>query len=167
MRKSLFMAVGGLVGLVVVVVGSSPGVAAPPCHQVHYPAHVHSSVYTGPNCTATAGACTSGFFTGDHLLNGTTFAVGDGVAESAGMPGAEPASTLSFDTIYTITTDQGSVSFNDTGVFDGAAGLFAERMVVISGTGVFSRASGHLFFTGTGTTSFSADVTGEICLHAS
>jgi hypothetical protein len=104
-------------------------------------------------------------FTGDRLLNGTTFATGDGVAESAGMPDAEPASTLSFDTIYTITTDDGSVSFNDTGVFDGAAGLFAERMVVISGTGVFSRATGHLFFTGTGTTSFSADVTGEICLH--
>jgi hypothetical protein len=56
-------------------------------------------------------------------------------------------------------------SFNDTGVFDGAAGLFAERMVVISGTGVFSQATGHLFFAGTGTTSFSADVTGEICLH--
>jgi hypothetical protein len=37
---------------------------------------------------------------------------------------------------------------------------------VISGTGVFSQATGHLFFTGTGTTSFSADVTGEICLHA-
>jgi len=50
------------------------------------------------------------------------------------MPGAEPASTLSFDTIYTITTGNGSVWFNDTGVFDGAAGLFAERMLVISGT---------------------------------
>ena len=165
MRKSLFMAIGSLLGLAVVAVGSSPGAAAQPCHQVHYPAHVHSSIYTGPNCQATAGACTSGVFTGDHLLNGTTFATGDGVAVSAGMPDAEPASTLSFDTIYTITTDDGSVSFNDTGVFDGAAGLFAERMVVISGTGVFSQATGHLFFTGTGTTSFSADVTGEICLH--
>jgi len=164
MRKSLFVAIGSLLTLGVVAVGSSPGIATPPCHEVGPPAHVHSSI-DNTNCTATAGACTSGVFTGDDLLAGTTHAVGDGVAESAGMPDAEPSSTLSFDTVYTITTQNGAVVFKDTGVFDGAAGLFAERMVVTGGSGRFTNASGHLFFTGTGTTTFDADVTGEICLH--
>jgi hypothetical protein len=165
MNKSLFVAIGGnLLALGMLAVGSSPGMAVPACHVVGPPAQVHSAVLTGPDCPSPIG-CTSGVFTGDDLLNGTTLANADGVAESAGMPDAEPPSTISFDTIYTITTRHGTISFNDTGIADTVAGLFAERMVVIGGTGRFSHASGHLFFVGTGVTTFEADVTGEICLH--
>ena len=33
-----------------------------------------------------------------------------------------------------------------------------------SGTGIFEGATGHLFFTGTGTASFDSVASGEICL---
>ncbi len=52
----------------------------------------------------------------------------------------------------------------DTGIFDTAAGLFASRDVVVAGTGIFAGATGHVFFHGTGTTSFDSAAAGEICL---
>jgi hypothetical protein len=42
---------------------------------------------------------------------------------------------------------------------------FAERKVVLGGTGQFAGATGFLFFTGQGLGPFDADVTGEICLQ--
>ena len=45
MRKSLFVAIGSLLTLGVVAVGSSPGIATPPCHEVGPPAHDGGSVY--------------------------------------------------------------------------------------------------------------------------
>lgn len=69
-------------------------------------------------------------------------------------------------------TYRGSITLNDTGVIDVAAvapdgrqGMFAERKVVIGGTGQLAGAAGFLFFTGQGLGPFDADVTGEICLQ--
>jgi hypothetical protein len=111
------------------------------------------------------GLCTAGVFKGDHLLRGTTSLTADGLVPAAGMPNVEAATTLSYSALLTITTPRGKLITRDTGIFDTAGtGLFASRDVVVGGTGIFEGATGHIFYTGTGVTSFDARASGEICL---
>jgi hypothetical protein len=115
-------------------------------------------------CTSPVGLCTAGVFQGDGLLAGTTSFIADGLAPAAGMPAVEAPTTLSYSGLLTITTRKGSLTTRDTGIFDTAAGLFSSRDVILSGTGIFVGATGHLLITGTGTSTFDSEVSGEICL---
>ena len=80
------------------------------------------------------------------------------------MPAVEAPTTLSYSGLLTITTSFGTLTTRDTGIFDTAAGLFTSRDVIVGGTGIFTGATGHLFFSGTGTTTFNSTALGEICL---
>jgi hypothetical protein len=167
-RTPLFVAVGGLLAMGALVAVSRPGRADPACHQIIPPAHIHAAaIVPGQGgCPATAIGCTAGVFDHDPLLGGTTLSVADGFTPTAGMPGVEQPTTFSFHTIYTITTDAGSISFNNTGIFDSAAGMFGERYIVVSGTGAFQGATGFMLATGRGTTAFdTTNINGEICLQ--
>lgn len=107
-----------------------------------------------------------GEFSNDPLLSGTTLSVADGVAPSAGMPDVVEPATISFHTTYTITTDRGAISFDNTGVFNPDVSIFAEFYVVIGGTGIFEGATGFMMDMGRGTTGFvTKDIIGEICLQ--
>jgi hypothetical protein len=132
------------------------------CHRVH--GGIRASV-VAQGCTSPVGLCTAGEFHGDGLLNGTTSLTADGIVPAAGMPAVEAPTTLSYSGLLTITTPHGTLTTRDTGIFDTAGiGLFASRDVIVAGTGIFAGATGHIFYTGTGTTSFDADASGEICL---
>jgi hypothetical protein len=134
------------------------------CIQLRGHGGIRSSV-TADGCTSPVGLCTAGVYEGDQLLRGTTAFVADGLAPSAGLPSSEPPSTLSYSGLLTITTRHGTLTTRDTGIFDTAAGLFSSRDTIVSGTGIFAGATGHIFFHGTGTTSFESTATGEICLQ--
>jgi hypothetical protein len=156
-----------VVGLVTVGAGGAPSIkdagAHNRCHRLNGNGGIQSSVVT-EGCTSPVGLCTAGVFQGDHLLRGTTSFVADAVVPAAGMPGIEAPTTLSYSGLLTITTRAGSLTTRDTGIFDTAAGLFSSRDIIVAGTGIFEGATGHIFYTGTGTTTFDADASGEICL---
>jgi len=132
------------------------------CHKIH--GGIRASV-VAQGCTSPVGLCTAGQFHGDGLLNGTTSLTADGIVPAAGMPAVEAQTTLSYSGLFTLTTPQGTLTTRDTGIFDTAGiGLFASRDVIVAGTGIFAGATGYIFYTGTGTTSFDAEASGEICL---
>jgi hypothetical protein len=161
MKKALlFLSFGSLV---LVGAGRTPEtVAHGRCHRLNGNGGIQASLVT-EGCTSPVGLCTAGVFTGDGLLKGTTSFVADAVAPSAGMPGVEAPTTLSYTGLLTITTRRGTLTLRDTGIFDTAAGLFSSRDVIVGGTGLFTGVTGHLFFTGTGTSSLDSQATGEIC----
>jgi hypothetical protein len=115
------------------------------------------------NCPSPIGLCAAGFFTGDELIRGATFARVLGAAPSIGLPGIEAQTMVSLAGERTITTSDGTLAFRFVTVFDTARGEFAEINRVTGGSGKFEGATGTLWFTGTGTTSFVAEVTGQIC----
>ncbi len=163
MKKMLLF----VVGLVTVGASGAPSIkeagAHNRCHRLNGKAGIQASVVS-QGCTSPVGLCTAGVFEGDHLLRGTTSLVADGLAPAAGMPAVEAATTLSYSGLLTITTRDGTLTTRDTGIFDTAAGLFSSRDIIVAGTGIFEGATGHIFYTGTGTTTFDADASGEICL---
>ncbi len=122
-----------------------------------------TSSVTTEGCASPVGLCTTGDFSGNGLLNGTTLFTADALAPSAGMPGAEAPSTLSYSGLLTITTDKGTLTTRGTGIFDTARGLFSSRDIVVAGTGEFEGATGFLFFHGTGSSTFVSKASGEIC----
>ncbi len=163
MKKALLFAVAGLAAVVTVVVTAERSVANPRCHHLIGFGGIQSSAVTA-GCTSPVGLCTAGQFHGDPLLHGTTAFTADGLAPAAGMPAVEAPTTLSYSGLLTITTSFGTLTTRDTGIFDTAAGLFSSRDVIVGGTGIFAGATGHLFFSGTGTTTFNSTALGEICL---
>jgi hypothetical protein len=116
------------------------------------------------DCRSPIGLCAAGFFTGDELIRGTTFASVLGASPSIGLPGIEAETSVSLAGERTITTWDGTLAFRFVTVFDTARGEFAEINRVTGGSGKFEGATGTLWLTGTGTTSFFAEVTGQICM---
>lgn len=122
---------------------------------------------TTVNCASPLGLCTTGKVSGAGLLDGATTFLTLDAAPSAGMPGVEPATSLSYSGHFTLTTAGGSVlESNDLGVLDQTQLLFAEMYRPLSGTGPFSNWSGHLFSTGSivnDGTAFQGEIHGTIC----
>lgn len=164
MKKVFLHAVAGLVIVAALVLTGGPTAAGatPRCHRLFGFGGIRSSAVT-VGCTSPVGLCTAGEFEGDLLLHGTTAFTADGLAPAAGMPGSEAATTLSYSGLLTITTSLGTLTTRDTGIFDTAAGLFSSRDVIVGGTGIFAGATGHLFFSGTGTTTLESTALGEVC----
>ena len=122
-----------------------------------------TSVIVTTDCRSPIGLCAAGFITGDQLIRGATFASVLGAAPSIGLPGIEAETTVSLAGERTITTSDGTLAFRFVTVFDTARGEFAEINRVTGGSGKFEGATGTLWLTGTGITSFISEVTGQIC----
>lgn len=101
------------------------------------------------------------------LLKGTKAAVYLGASPSAGMPGVEPQTTISYSASQVFHTDKGDLQMSVVGVSDYARLVFTEVARITGGTGLFANATGNLFISGTFAPdgiSFQSRVTGEICV---
>jgi hypothetical protein len=100
------------------------------------------------------------------LLKGTKEAVYLGASLAAGMPNAEPPSTLAYSGTQVFHTANGDLHMSVVGVSDNARLVFTEVGRITGGTGRFSNATGNLFISGTLTadgSGFQSKVTGAIC----
>jgi hypothetical protein len=119
-----------------------------------------------PCAESPVGFCAVGIVT-SGLLKGTKQAVYLGISPSAGMPGVEHPTTLSYLGNQVFHTDQGDLHMSVIGVSDYERLVFTEVARVTGGTGRFANATGDLFISGTfapDAVSFESTVTGEICL---
>ncbi|HXX69149.1 MAG TPA: hypothetical protein VEK07_18325 [Polyangiaceae bacterium] len=131
---------------------------------------VHGRIFTQEtteNCASPLGLCTVGHVSGAGPLDGATTFLTLDAAPNAGMPGVEPATSLSYSGHFTLTTQDGSIlESNDLGALDESALLFVEMYRPLSGTGQFANWSGHLFSTGVivdNVTAFEGEIHGVIC----
>ena len=122
---------------------------------------LESKLSTGA-CASPVGICTTGEFKGESLLNGPISFVADSLQPAAPT---EAPTTLVYSGLLTIRAKHGTLTIRDTGIFDTANGLVAARDLIVGGTGIFTGATGHIFFLGTGTSSFVHEASGEICLQ--
>ena len=113
-------------------------------------------------CTSPAGLCTAGTIQAGPL-QGTTRFTALSLAPFAGMDGAVEPTTMSYAGDIVITTSEGELTIRDIGIFDTMRGTYSSVDFVQSGTGRFENAQGRLHFYGTGTSSFVAGVSGELC----
>jgi len=111
--------------------------------------------------TVTGPGTTAGTITRGGILNGTT----SDIFTSGFTPTPDP-STFSFTAMLTITTDMGTLTTSDVGIFDVVSGVFSEIARVTSGTGTFAGATGTLFISGSTTDGihFQDRIIGQICL---
>ena len=89
------------------------------------------------------------------------------VGQSAGMPGIEPSSTISYSANQVFHTDKGGLRMGVVGVSDYARLVFTKVARITRGTGRFDHSTGNLFISGTFASDcvrFQSRVTGEICL---
>lgn len=101
------------------------------------------------------------------LLKGSKEATYLAVGPSAGLPGVEPPSTISYSANQVFHTDKGDLQMSVVGVSDYASLVFTEVARITGGTGRFANATGNLFISGTFASDgvrFQSRVTGEICL---
>ena len=145
---------------------AAPGCGQPeaaPCRLVR--GELHAEV-DRTDCGSPIRTCTRGVLAGPAPLAGTTALVGQAIAPAPGLPEGERPQIFSYTGLLTLAAEEGTLSFQETGVFDLAyeGGLFTARDAVVGGTGRFEGAAGHLFFNGRGVTQFTAEFTGEICL---
>ena len=112
--------------------------------------------------------CTQGNLRGD--LRGTFLFIGLNFAPSAGMPESLPPDTISSTGEGTITTEDGTLTFLDTGIADfdlEGDGAFSDFARVTGGTGEFAGATGTLFLHGffnEDKTGFRTKWRGEVCV---
>jgi hypothetical protein len=100
------------------------------------------------------------------LLKGSKEAVYLGASPTAGIPGVEPPSTISYSATQVFHTDKGDLHMSVVGVSDYARLVFTEVARITGGTGRFANATGNLFISGTFApdgVSFQSRITGEIC----
>jgi hypothetical protein len=153
------------VGLVVVSGGvwlSSPAEAKGQCHSINT---TQTAVADFENFTTT-GEIKSGF------LKGMTNFTGDPLSltqiTSAASPPVVPE-TFSYTGDLQITTPKGTLTTRSVGVFEGVPlGRGAQFDRVIAGTGLYSGATGFLYFNfeadDTGA-AFTSTVNGEVCIN--
>ncbi len=129
------------------------------------------AVATTEGCTSVVGLCTAGTIEGNRGVNGTTYFTADSI-ERGPATALDAASTVSYSGLLVITTQHGTLTSRDTGVFNTVpagttttAGFFSSYDHVESGTGRFENATGT-FVTGGHTVDgqLESEVQGEICM---
>ncbi len=139
------------------------------CSRVR--ANIETTITT-ESCTSPVGMCAVGEVTKSRLIGGTTFFTGLGLGggavgeESVVTPAAEAGSTMTYAGKFVITTDAGTLTLKDVGVYDTAGRPFAEFQRIIGGTGQFENATGVLFSYGMARedgTGFRGRLRGTIC----
>jgi hypothetical protein len=115
-------------------------------------------------CTSPNKFCAAGAVTGNHGLNGTTYFVMDGAVRG---PATAPGS-LATSGILIYTTDRGTLTVRESGLSglrESDTGYFTAFQQVVSGTGEYEGATGHLWVLGTARENdFSSEIQGVICL---
>lgn len=108
-------------------------------------------------CTSPFGLCTQGVIPSGPLAGTTQFSV-----LSLG-PGELPELLL-YGGVLVITTTDGTLTIQDSGVLNTLDGTFFEIEQAVSGTGSFADHTGTLFALGTSTpTGFEGTLFGQIC----
>jgi hypothetical protein len=126
------------------------------------------STFTATNCTSPIGMCTEGKITGAGPLDSATTFLALDAAPSAGMPGVEPSTNLSYSGVLTINARLGTLVTHDLGVLDTTDASFTELERPASGTGLFQHAHNVFFISGAlvnNGTGFDGDLSGELCLR--
>jgi hypothetical protein len=142
--------------------GAAPALAGE-CHQVR--AQIVDS-QTSDGCSSPNAFCAAGTVVGNRGLNGTTYFTMDGAVRGpASAPGF-----LATSGILVYTTHRGTLTVRETGVSkaapDASSGLVSAVQEVISGTGKYAGATGHLYVASEAADGeFFAEVTGELCLQ--
>jgi hypothetical protein len=104
----------------------------------------------GAHCRRIHAEQSQGIISGNFGLNGTSVFTGD--APGTAPPTAQPGTSV-FSGLLAITTDEGTLTMHETGVFSSRTGN-PDGAVLVSwsdsptGTGVFEGVTGDLFFTG-------------------
>jgi len=127
----------------------------------------YQAAFTTTNCTAASGLCATGTITEGGILDSSSLFIELDQAASAGMPGTEPGTSVSYSGTLTITTPHdGTLNVRDLGVIVGAQANFTELERPVSGTGRFTNASHVFFISGAmlnSATEFDGRIYGELC----
>jgi hypothetical protein len=126
-----------------------------------------SSTLFVDGCTSPVGFCTSGTVASGRLAGTFEF-----TALTSDQP--DPGSPVMFYTgVVVYTTNTGTLSVTDSGVFDGTNGAFIETQQVTGGTHAFGTSAGTLTSQGSGVfadvggttqlVGFNGSVAGQIC----
>lgn len=152
---------------IAVASGLTTGAKATECKQIH--AQIISS-QTTTGCSSPIGLCTAGNIDGNQGLSGSTFFTGDSAAPG---PSTAPnaAATISYSGVLEITTNQGTLTTRDSGIFDTSTGtptggFFSSFDTVIDGSGTYQGATGDFFIGGKTIDGqfVTSVITGELCL---
>lgn len=161
MLKSVKFGAVGVMAITAVMGGSQMAAATPACQRVHA---VIVDAGTTVDCNSPNKFCAAGTVHGNAGLDGTTYYTMDGaVFGPASAPGYLAASG-----ILVYTTPDGTMTVRETGVSNAAAtadsGTTASVEDIISGTGRFNGATGHLFVNGNAANGqFVSQVSGDLC----
>ena len=143
------------------IVSSASPTRADECKKIHGTI-VDAQVTEG--CTSPNRFCAEGTVTANHGLNGTTYFTMDGAVRGpAVLPGS-----LATSGILVYTTDGGTLTVRESGLSglrESDQSYFTAFQQVVSGTGEYEGATGHLWVLGQAFPDhFEADIRGEICL---
>jgi hypothetical protein len=167
MRWTSIAAISGLLlGLASLAARADESILPPPDDDVRSRSHCQRvsahivSIFFVDGCASPVGICTQGNIETGLLAGTTSFTV-----LTANSPPDFP-NLLQYTGEFVITTENGVLTIQDSGVFDQANGAFFERDPIASGTGIFTNATGPLFSFGTQTTNppgFDGFVVGLLC----
>jgi hypothetical protein len=140
---------------VVLALLASAAARADECKSINSPI---VTSYTLAGCKSPVGLCTDGTVAKGLLAGTTHFTV------LTLAPGPGPG-VLLYTGELVITTRRGTVTVQDSGLFNELTGQYFELQKVVTGTRKFSHAGGVLTSQGTGSaTGFSGTLTGSVCL---
>src|SRR5262249_37723596 len=131
------------VSIVIMLTSASGAIAAPKCRKVS--GSFTLQAITGPTCLSSVGICAAGFYKGDVAGNSTF--IGTSLIQTIDTP-TTAVVLLTGDNL--IQTKDGDLMTKDAIVLRTTGdGDFAENDTLISGTGAWAGATGHLNATGT------------------
>ena len=142
-----------IIALVIALMAAASGLAHAdsPCTPVS------STVVTNfvPCPSGIPTVCTSGTVNGSGLSGETFFVLTDGDVRGV---------NTRFQGIFIVQTGEAMLTFTTIGILNSVTGRFAETFTLVSATGPYAGATGHLVSTGVSTaTGFAGDVYGIIC----
>jgi len=145
--------------LLTIVAAASPALAGD-CKKIHATI-IDTQVTEG--CTSPNRFCAAGTVEGNHGLNGTTYFVMDGAVRG---PATAPGSVATSG-ILIYTTDRGTLTVRESGLSglsESGEGYFTAFQQVLSGTGRYEGATGHMWVLGeVREDHFESEVNGVLC----